>query len=294
MKFLPEGVSSKLGMSLLSIRKNSPAITFGIGIVGVVGTAVLASRATLKLSDVIDDAQTTLEQIRTLEHEKYSEDDRKRDRVIVIAKTATKVGRLYLPAIAVGTLTIAALTTSHVTLTRRNVALTAAYATIEKAFREYRNRVVEDLGEESDRKYRFGIETDKEQIVDEDGKKKTVKKDVHTSTSGYARLFAPGNPNYQNVPEFNFLFLRGIQRVANDQLRTKGHVFLNDVYRELGMEDTQAGAVVGWLYRGDGDGFIDFGIFEDSETLRIYDFVTGRENEILVDFNVDGVIYDKI
>ncbi len=61
----------------------------------------------------------------------------------------------------------------------------------------------------------------------------------------------------------------------------------------LGVERSGAGAVVGWVVSKTGDNFVDFGIFNgDNSEARA--FVNGREGSILLDFNVDGVIYDKI
>jgi hypothetical protein len=96
-------------------------------------------------------------------------------------------------------------------------------------------------------------------------------------------------------PEYNLIFLQCQQNWANDQLRTRGHVFLNEVYDMLGLERSKAGAVVGWVFTKDGstDNFIDFGVF-NGETQISRDFVNGHEGAILLDFNVDGVIYDKI
>ena len=82
--------------------------------------------------------------------------------------------------------------------------------------------------------------------------------------------------------------------MANDRLNAKGFVFLNDVYKDLGLEQIPAGQAVGWYKnnkRG-GDNFVDFGIFENPD--RFNDFMAGREGSIWLDFNVDGVIYDLI
>jgi hypothetical protein len=71
-------------------------------------------------------------------------------------------------------------------------------------------------------------------------------------------------------------------------------VFLNEVYRAIGADHTQAGSVVGWILSDTGDNYIDFGVFNGQDGDRIRDFVNGREGAVLLDFNVDGLIWDKI
>ena len=88
------------------------------------------------------------------------------------------------------------------------------------------------------------------------------------------------------------MFLNGQQNFANDLLQARGHVFLNEVYDMLGIPRSQAGAVVGWV-KEFGDGYVDFGIF-DGKTSQARSFVNGEERNILLDFNVAGVIYDLI
>lgn len=294
MKFIPNGVTSKVAMAVLKAKKNSPTVMFVGGVAGIVTTVVLASRATLKLEEVLDEAKKTSELIDTvLTQDAYTTEDRVKDKALLMVKTGIQIGKLYFPAVVLGGLSIAALTGSHVVLSRRNVALTAAYATLEKGFKEYRARVVEDLGEERDKVYARDIRVHKVTETDENGKRTIAEKKMQSSVSPYGKLFREGNPNWNNVPEYNYLFLRGIQNQCNDMLQARGHLLLNDVYDELGFERTKAGMVVGWLVNGKGDGYVDFGIFDDKDALRIHDFITGREGELYLDFNVDGNIYDK-
>jgi hypothetical protein len=294
MKLVPEGIGRTLSRSTLLMQKNSPGVLLGVGVVGMVGSTVLACRATLKMDTVLDDAQTKLEMAKTLEHEDYSERDRHKDISLIYVQTSMKVIKLYAPAVLVGGLSIAALTSSHRILNRRNVALTAAYSALEKGFNEYRARVVEQYGEEQDRNFRYG--TRQEEIEDpETGKKKTVTRVALNEPSIYARFFDSYSTSWSKEPEYNLIFLKCQQNYANDLLLSRGHVFLNEVYDMVGVPRSKAGAVVGWVVsrHGETDNFINFGVF-DGRTDRARDFVNGREGAILLDFNVDGVIYDKI
>lgn len=295
MKFVPNGISSKLGVVALKAQKHSPTLLFAGGVVGIGATVFLACRATLKVSAILDETEQKLETIKIVKHDDYSENDRRRDEVIVRVRAILSITKLYGPALLIGGASIAALAGSHNILTKRNAAVTAAYAALDKGFREYRRRVVEEFGDDKDREYRFGVENQKVVATDPaTGKKTQVDEKLPTGTSPYGVLFHEGNPNWNRIAEYNFLFLRSIQNMANDRLQARGYVLLNDVYDDLGVERTTAGCVVGWLRDGDGDGFVDFGIFDDKDMLRIHDFVTGREGELYLDFNVDGVVYEKI
>src|SRR5262245_61182591 len=156
---VPGFITRKLGHNTLVMQKHSPTILFGAGIVGVIGSTVLACRATLKMEEVLDEAKTHLNTAKTLEHREYSERDRQKDISLIYVQTGAHIVRLYGPAILLGGASIAALTQSHTILSKRNAALTAAYAALEKSYSEYRQRVVEKYGEEEDRHFRYGAET---------------------------------------------------------------------------------------------------------------------------------------
>ena len=294
MKFVPEVVGRQIARNALHFQKNSPGVLLGVGIVGMVGSTVLACRATLKMDEVVTETQDKLNTAKTLVHQEYSERDRQRDISLIYFQSSVKIARLYAPAIIVGGLSIYALTSSHSILTKRNAALTAAYGALDRGFREYRSRVIEKYGEDQDREFRYGSRKD-EVLNLENGKMKTVTRVAPGEPSIYARFFDPASTSWAKEPEYNFLFIQCQQNWANDLLKSRGHVFLNEVYDMLGIPRSKAGSVVGWLLskNGETDNFINFGVFE-GETQVARDFVNGLEGSILLDFNVDGVIYDKI
>jgi hypothetical protein len=260
----------------------------------MVGSTVLACRATLKMDTVLEEAKGKLVTAKTLDHPEYSESDRERDVTLIYFQTGVKIAQAYLPALIVGGLSIYAIRSSHNILSQRNIALTAAYTALDKGFREYRARVVDKYGEDEDRYLRYGSE--QVEIIDPETKKKKMVTRVPPGVpSIYARFFDPMCSSWSKDPEINLFFLRCQQNYANDLLRSRGHVFLNEVYDMIGVPRSKAGAVVGWILskNGETDNFINFGVFNgDSEKAR--DFVNGYEGSILLDFNVDGVIYDRI
>lgn len=296
----------KIGFKL---KKHSPEILIVAGAVGAVTSAVMACKATLKVNEVIDEAKDTIDAI----HEAvevgenkagtvYTEEDGKKDLSLTYLQTGVKLAKLYGPAVILGTLSITAMVSSSVILKKRNVALMAAYTTLDKGFKEYRGRVIERFGKDLDRELRYNIKAKEveETVVNEDGSTETVKKTVNvvdpTSISDYAVIYDDGCTGWSKDPELNKFFLKSQERYANDRLKAKGHLFLNEVYDMLGVPRTKAGQIVGWVYdekHPNGDNFVDFGMF-DVHDDRKRDFINGYERNIILDFNVDGPIVDLI
>lgn len=294
----------------LQVRKYSPEILVVTGVVGIVASAVMACKATTKVSEILDETKDNVNKIHDcaadqglVESGQYTEEDAKKDLTIVYAQTGVKLVKLYGPSILLGALSITSILASNNILRKRNVALAAAYATIDKSFKEYRSRVIERFGEVVDRELKYNIKAKKiEEVVkdEETGKEKKVKKTIEVVDpnmySEYARFFDDGCKGWEKDSEYNLMFLRAQQQYANDLLRSRGHLFLNEVYDMLGIERTKAGQVVGWIYdtkHPNGDNYVDFGMY-DINKPKARDFVNGYERVILLDFNVDGNIWDLI
>jgi hypothetical protein len=290
MNLVPTAIGNAVARRSLVLNAQAPGLLFGAGIVGVVGSTVLACRATLKMEEIMSDANAKIQTAKNLEHRNYSERDRQKDLAIIRSQAVIHIVRAYAPAIIVGTLGIAALTKSHRILTHRNAALMAAYSALEKGFNEYRARVIEKYGSDEDRNLRYGTRT---VTVGEGKERHEVTRVAMNDPSIYARFFDEYSPNWSPHPETNLIFLKCQQNSLNDLLLARGHVFLNEVYDALGLPRSQAGQVVGWVKEA-GDSYIDFGIFTDRSNSKIREFVNGYESSILLDFNVSGVIYDKI
>ena len=278
---LKESITRALSRQQLVLKKNSPHILFVAGIGGVIAGTVLACRATLQTEKLLDDIKGEIEEVKSAGMEQ-------KDIAYVYGKSTGRLIRAYGPAVAVTGTSIALLTASHIQMTKRNTALTAAYSALHAAFIAYRGRVRESIGEERERDLYYGVTL--EQAKDEKGKLAPVKVVNPNGLSAYAVCFDAHSPNWYPEAEFNRLFLQGQQNYYNNILIARGHVFLNEVYDALGIERTQAGAVVGWVLNSDGDNFVDFNIFEAHNS----GFVNGVEPVIWLDFNVDGVIFDKI
>lgn len=293
------GVTSK---AVMKLKKHSPEILVVAGIAGTVVSAVLACKATTKVAEILDETKGTLDIIHegmetgAINGQEYTNEDGKKDTVVVYAQTGMKLAKLYGPAIILGTLSITSILASNNILRKRNVALGAAYAAIDKSFKEYRGRVIERFGEQVDTELKYGIKAKKFEEIEVDpetGKEKKVKKTVMVADpnlqSDYAVYFDSKSRNYETNPDYNRMFLKAQQAFANDKLQTRGHLFLNEVLDDLDLPRTPAGQIVGWTKDGP-DGYVNFRIVEVERETE-----DGRhEPALLLDFNVEGNIWEKM
>ena len=287
------------------VRKYSPEILTGLGIVSGIGATIAACRATMKVSDVVDERNEKMHNIRqqleTTDEESYSEKHAQHDRVKAQAEMVLDVAKLYSPAVGLTVLSVTSTLGAYGIAKKRIVALGAAYAAVSTKFKEYRGRVIDEFGKNKDRELLHGIRKEKVSIKekDENGKTKTVKKEIEVidpDKSVYARFFDDASRNWVNDPEINLAFLSAQQNMFNDLLKARGHVFLNEVYDALDIPRTKEGAIVGWVFDPSDparDNYIDFDIY-CIENQEARDFVNGYNPIILLDFNVDGIIYDLI
>lgn len=295
-----------LSSTQYQVKKHSPEILMVAGIAGTIVGTVLACKATTKVSEIIEEKNKNVEDVHTCLEDntkEYTEEDSKKDLTIIYAQTGVKLFKLYAPAIGVMALSFASIIAGHKVLKKRNIAIAAAYAAIDKGFKQYRKNVIEEFGEGVDQQMRFGLKAKEIKKKDKDGK--TVKETEYyidpegnplDNISEYARFFDAASENFAKDPEYNMMFLRRQQDYANEMLKARGHLFLNEVYDLLDIPRSKAGQVVGWVYDKNGntkgDNYVDFGLYRNDQGTRR--FVNGLEYNILLDFNVDGVIYDLI
>lgn len=303
VKSIPTAIGRSGGATTLLLKKHSPEILVGAGIIGGVAAAILACKATRQVDDILDDHNESMSQICMAETTTDSKEEKKeivKLKSKTYLRTAKELVKIYAPPITLGAASIGCILGGHNILHKRNIAIAAAYSVVQDRFNDYRNRVIDEFGEEKDKNIYFGTHSEKIDEVEvnpKTGKEKKVKKTVNmmdpNGYSQYARFFDDGSPNWVNDSELNLAFLRAQQNYCNDLLHARGHVFLNEVYDILGIPRSQAGAVVGWVLSEDGDNFVDFGIYSTRNQDAV-DFVNGYEENILLDFNVDGLIYDLI
>ena len=241
-------VSGVFGNVSFKMKKHSPEILMAAGVAGVIVSAVMACKATLKVDAVMDETKEKMDKIHTAEEngtteagEDYSKEDAKKDTVIVYAQTGLQLAKTYAPAVAIGALSIASILASNNILRKRNVALTAAYTVLDTDFKNYRSRVIEKFGKEIDRELKYNIKAEKVSATEVDaetGKEKKVKKNAFvvnpSDVSGYARFFEKYtvdedgnsilNPHWEPNNEYNIMFIKAQENYANDLLRAKKQI----------------------------------------------------------------------
>lgn len=303
IKTVTTNISRATGRTGLLLQKNAPDLYTAAGVVGMGVSLYLAAKGVLYCMRDVDTYRyvkrhpisevpenTTEEELKELQKTEIKE--AKKKMVVSVAKA-------YTPCAAVFAVSTASILTGHNLLKKRYLGAVSAFNVVSGAFGDYRARVKEELGEEADRHFLYGTEkeTVNRKVIDTKGNEKTVTEEIEVipGCSQYARYFSKSTST-QWDPNLNIdlMFLRGQREMANVILQTRGHIFLNEIYDMLGMEHTQAGTVTGWVL-GAGDDYIDFGV-----DLTNYSNLETRVDSsdglvaLLLDFNCDGVIWDKI
>ena len=300
-----ENFTRMIGNGKLVIKKNSPEILLVAGIIS--GGAALATAvvSTLKVEAVLDEHIKSIEDAKAIEVGTeltdgtsgevtvYTESTKKRVVALRYGRTAWSIAKLYAPTIIFTGLSLTCILTSHGIMRKRNVALAASLATVRTAFDEYRGRVVRDLGHEMDQKFLYDSEekTIENETTDENGKKKKTKEKYQMPkvSSAYSRFFDESNPNWEKDGFSNYYFIRSKMLYLQNRLVRDGHLFLNDVYKELGLPITIAGQSAGWIYDFDNKEssqifFEGFDVNEIGNSPAVRALMNGYERNCLINF----------
>ncbi len=302
VKSLAASASRGVSRQIFIVKRHSPVLLFGLGAVGFVSTCALSVRATLKLSDVLDATDKKLAEVDDGSHHVVEDEaDKKPAKFGIKLQTSIEIAKLYALPVVVGAASVAALTGSHIILTKRNTSLVAAYATVDSMFKKYRSRVREELGDDKDREFRFGV-AEKAVVDPETGAvenargidAEAVKKRAEDG-SDYAVMFDKWNENWEPSYKQNIFYLDSVIQRFENVMRLRGWVMLFEIYEAMGYEPTEASFSVGWIkdanLTGDGDGYISFGLERNTENAIA--FLNGTRHDVLLDPNVDGVITHK-
>lgn len=311
LELIKNKMTQSFGRTGLVVQKHSPEILLGLGIIGGVAAAIMAVRATSKLNNVLIEIEEERAEVE-LQDEDGNFDQTRYNKELAVhyVKTGLRFTKLYGPSIGVGVLSIASILSAHGIMANRQVGLVSAYTLLHEGYKAYRQRVIEELGEDKDYDFYHGLKNEEVTISEEDpetGKTKKVKRTIkvadprYRTPSIYSRFFDETCRAWKTDPLLNRAFLTSQERYLNDILILRGHVFLNEMYEALGMDWTPEGQLVGWVLKGDPedmktegrDGYISFRMFDPANQPNV-DFVNGHNPSILIDPNVDGIIYDLI
>lgn len=295
-----------IAKATFAIKKASPTILVVAGTVGVIAGTVVACEATKKIPETTEDYDKAIELVKTsgLDPKEY-----RKELTGAYFRKGWAVTKLYLPAVAIEVASLGMIFASYGILSSRSAKAIAAYSSLEAMYNNYDKRVADKYGKEEARKLRLGIDEKEIDIpvgFDEDGNvitekklvqvKDTMKPDDPTIFSPYAVIFDELNPNFHKglyANEENRIFLTNVQNWANDQFHRDGYLFLNDVLWALGFDKKPIGQLVGWTDDRSGDGFVDFGFMNEHSKSAVR-FCNNMSDGVILDFNVDGVIYDKL
>lgn len=283
---------------LPKVKKASPELLLGAGILSIGAGVVLACKATLESKEVWEDNLDAVEALQSNGDEFEQSDIRK-----MHLSGCVKVGQKFvLPVLLMGT-GVTCIVVSHNIQAKRLVAALASLDALQLSFDQYRRNVVEDQGPAADLRYLTGDRIVKADFYEEgeDGKVKKVKKEVKVRkgcSDPYIKLFDECNSTeWRKNRGFNIDFIQCQEAFFNRKLRLEGHVFLNEVYEALGFGYDPIGQFTGWILGGDGDDNI---VFEVEETYDWEEIESAKEEKrnpepsFWITFNVDGEIWDKI
>lgn len=293
MKLIPNNVSRFGHRSILKLHGASPTIFVVAGVGGLVVTAVMAARATRDIEPILDEHKQARVAIGYVGKKKNRV--QQQELVRLYSKTALKLGKLYAPTIAVGATSTVSVLGGHKILRGRHVATMAAYSGLMEQFTNYRGRVADTLGKEVERGIYNGARGEWQEDPEKKGEYKLQPvHDKDVDPNAFCRpWFDETNSNWTKSPQANYLFLKGVQQHMNNLLVWRGHVFLNEVLDALKIPRTREGQVTGWLYEGDGDGFVDFGFMTSIDPHTVA-FCNGLETTVRLNFNIDGPIWNRI
>lgn len=218
---------------LLFFNKNSPTILTGFGIVGTVGTGLLAYRSGMRAHEIIERHHKDMELV---------DDDDKDAKRAVMSETVKDMVPVVMPPVIMGAFTIGCIFMSNKINAQRIAVLATAYGFSEKKLRDYENKMTEILGEKRTQDIRESISRDHV----EEFKEKYGNPGSYPIPYGFGEL--------PTIDEFSKrVFGCSCQKIdaivakLSARVFSENYVSLNDLYDELGIERVQMGYKFGWI-----------------------------------------------
>ena len=305
-------IKAAAGNGLLFAKAHAPEILVGSGIVGFGVTVVGACNATVKAKEAMDTRDDFVSQLdEAFEKGQITEKVHETNSKALKRQCKKQLIRAYAPVATTGVVSVILVLAGYRMINGRLVMTAAAYKTLEAGFDRYRTNVKEEFGDEVDWRMLNSIkpetlkaaneEREINRAIEADNKKKKLhqkkKRDAYQEI--YSQIFDQYSDRWRRswTPDQVFQYLWQKQREANDLLRIRKHVFLNEVYDLLGLPRTPEGAVVGWIItKSNPNSAVSFGIDDIPESKR-REILSAERNEdisIRLNFNPDGLIYNLI
>lgn len=290
-----------------TLAKHSPAIALGAGIVGMVGTVVLASRATLKVAPKMEAHKAELLELKKSTAKNIAKEiesegelpgnaEYRKGSYVLWSQFVRDCTRAYAIPLALGACSIGLLATGYKVQSNAIAGLTMAYEGLKVTFDKYREAVIEDQGEEADTKYIVEAHT----AATEELQSRLDDYEVYHVDSRFVFGTESSSDFNSQASMWNVNFLNDVEAAMNRKLDAQGIVFLNEVLVALGMDRTPAGQQLGWVKKPDDSNHvgIDFGWRTLSDEITMHNLKNADSSddapEILLDFNYDGVVWDKL
>ena len=214
------------------MKKRSPEILTGIGIAGMVTTVVLAVKATPKALELMEEIETPL--VEKNEDEFIIEELYAKPTPKQVVKATWKC---YIPAAITGVASITCLIGASSVNAKHNAALVTAYQLSTTALNEYKAKVVETIGEKKEAKVREEI--DKDRLKNDP----VAGKEIFITSTGNVRFYdAMASRRFTSDIDS----LRKIENNLNKRMRDEVYISLNDLYREIGIDEITVGDENGW------------------------------------------------
>lgn len=287
------------------IKKNSPEILVGAGIATLIGSLVYTVIGTLNTGVDVTNAVCEIDEVEN--DDSLMEEERRKKKHGIYINAGLNIARNYAPAVTLATVSAGCLIGSNAIMRRRAFSLAAAYSALDSTFSDYRTRVIDEYGDEVDKKMRYGLttkEVEVEQIDEETGEvvktKATVTDaDESATTVWYKRQYELSdgtvivNPNWQPNKDLNTTFVLAQIAWFNGRLSRGEHVWQDDIYKELGIPVDgyrQEAHVLGWTPDKNGEKYIKCRLYNKEESGE---FISNDDGDLLLAFNPDGMLYYK-
>lgn len=291
-------ITRTASMAVAKAKVKSPEILLVAGLGCISASYILVGKASYNFDETVgkpigkmNEMRESWKKIKSGEEERftasgelYSQKMYARDMAIAYAKTAEEFMKAYWIPITLGAFGFGCIIYSHKIMVKRQTELILAYEALEKSFKAYKKKVHEKFGEEA-------YEELEKEVKEEEEKSLSIK---GIEIGSYTAFFDSASKHWDKDPSWTKSFLTRAQWEMNQELDKHGFLFLNTVLRYLDLPETSQGAVTGWV-RGEGEDYVDFGLFRYNEhTEAGRRFINGLEPCILLDFNCDGVMFDKL